>query len=176
MSATVITAILPERIAAIAESKLGLHESPAGSNAGPQIQEFFDADDYDPNGPKPGDSGYPWCAAFVCRIVQLAMAAGGKPWTFQRPTTPSAWGFEKWSLRQDISTWTKKRPGLDIQRGDILIFIFSHIGIATGPPDPSGNIPTVEGNTNLAGSREGIAVMRKRRHHSAVKTRIRFRV
>jgi hypothetical protein len=169
-----MSAILPERIASIAESKIGLKESPSGSNRGPQIQEFFDADSYDPNGPAPGDSGYAWCAAFVCRIVQLAMA--GREWTFQRPTTAGAWAFEKWSRAQDDSTWTKKPAGRDIQRGDIVVFTFSHIGIATGPPDGNGYLPTVEGNTNAAGQREGIAVMRKRRHISEIRSRIRFRV
>lgn len=169
-----MSVILPERVASIAESKVGLKESPAGSNKGPEIQEFFDADSYDPNGPAPGDSGYAWCAAFVCRIVQLAMT--GRQWTFARPTTPGAWAFEKWSLAQDDSTWTKKRPGRDIARGDIVVFKVSHIGIATGPPDASGYVPTVEGNTNSAGQREGIAVMRKRRHVSEIRSRIRFRV
>ena len=132
-----MSAILPERVASIAETKVGLKESPSGSNRGPEIQEFFDADSYDPNGPAPGDSGYAWCAAFVCRIVQLAME--GREWTFKRPTTPGAWAFETWSLAQDRSTGTKKRPGRDIARGDIVVLKVSHIGIATGPPEPRGN-------------------------------------
>jgi hypothetical protein len=169
-----MNSILPERVASIAESKIGLKEFPSGSNKGPEIQEFFDADSYDPNGSAAGDSGYAWCAAFVCRIVQLAMA--GRDWTFSRPTTPGAWAFEKWSLAQDRSTETKKPPGWDIQRGDIVVFFISHIGIATGPPDADGYVPTVEGNTNSAGQREGVKVMRKRRHISELRSRIRFRV
>ena len=171
-----MSAQLPEIIATIAESKIGLKESPSGSNRGPQIQEFFDADNYDPNGNKPGDDGYPWCAAFVCRIVQLAMEEGGGNYTFKRPTTPGAWDFERWSLDQDRSTWTKRNPGSDIQRGDLIIYRFSHIGIATGSPDGSNHFPTVEGNTNMAGSREGTAVLEKSRHIGEVKTRIRFTV
>lgn len=169
-----MSAILPERVASIAESKIGLKESPAGSNKGPEIQEFFNADSYDPNGQAPGDSGYAWCAAFVDRIIQLAMA--GREWTFNRPTTPGAWDLERWSLAQDESTWTKKRPGRDIGRGDIVVFKISHVGIATGPPDADGYVPTVEGNTNSAGQREGIKVMAKRRHVSEIRSRIRFRV
>lgn len=169
-----MSAILPEKVASIAECKIGLKESPSGSNRGPEIQEFFDADDYDPNGKQPGDDGYPWCAAFVDRIIQLAMA-GGK-WTFERPVTPGAWDLIRWSREQDESTHTIKLPGRDIRRGDIVVFIFSHVGIATGPPDAAGYIPTVEGNTNRAGEREGTIVMRKRRHVSAVKAAIRFTV
>lgn len=171
---------LPERIARIAESKVGLKESPSGSNRGPEIQEFFDADSYDPNGKAPGDSGYAWCAAFVDRIVQLAMledtAVNRTVFTFARPTTPGAWDMERWSLAQDNSTHTKKPPLGDILRGDIVVFTFSHIGIATGPPDKNGAVPTIEGNTNKAGEREGIMVMRKKRHISEIRSRIRFTV
>lgn len=169
-----MNATLPPKIAAIAESKIGLKESPSGSNRGPEIQEFFDADSYDPNGAAPGDSGYAWCAAFVDRVVQLAMA--GSDWTFTRPTTPGAWDLERWSLEQDDSTWTKRNPGRDIERGDIVVFRASHVGIATSGPDADGMLSTVEGNTNAAGQREGIMVMRKRRRITEIRSRIRFRV
>lgn len=166
--------ILPERVASIAESKIGLKESPAGSNRGPEIQEFFNADDYDPNGSKPGDSGYAWCAAFVCRVVQLAMS--GREWKFKRPTTAGAWAFEDWSLNQDKSTWTRKPHGGDIKRGDIVVFKFSHIGIAVSDTDANGWVDTVEGNTNKKGEREGTAVLLKTRHVSEIRSRIRFQV
>lgn len=165
---------LPSRIATIAISKIGLQESPSGSNRGPEIQEFFDADDYDPNGSKPGDSGYPWCAAFVDRIVQLAM--GNDTWTFTRPTTAGAFDLERWSREQDDSTNTRRFPHFDIEAGDIVIFTFSHTGIAIGPCDKNGYFPTVEGNTNKAGEREGTVVLAKRRHYSEVRSRIRFTV
>jgi len=167
-----MSAILPELVASIAESKIGLSES--SPNRGKQIQEFFDADDYDPNGSKQGDDGYAWCASFVCRIVQLAME--GRKWTFKRPTTAGAWAFEKWSLAQDKSTWLRKPHQGDIKRGDIVVFRFSHIGIATGSPDKDGFVVTVEGNTNAAGSREGVKVMRKRRSIASIRSRIRFNV
>lgn len=165
-----MSAIIPPRIASIAESKIGLRES-GRANSGEQIREFLAADSYKPNA---ADDGYPWCAAFVCRIVQLAMD-GGK-WTFNRPTTPGAWDFENWSLAQDSSTWTLKPAGRDIQRGDIVIFKFSHIGIAVGTPDKKGWVRTVEGNTNQTGSREGDGVYLKVRHVSTIRSRIRFRV
>lgn len=171
-----MSALLPSLVASIAESKVGLREK-GGANQGPDIQEFFNADSYDPNGSKTGDSGYAWCAAFVCRIVQLAMQKAGKNFTFQRPTTPGAWDFIRWSLAQDNSTWTKQSPGTDIQRGDIIVFTFSHIGISTSGVDPSDNtFHTVEGNTNSEGSREGDGVYRKVRRTSQVRARIRFQV
>lgn len=166
--------VLPERIAKWALTKVGVREK-GGPNKGPDLQPFFDADSYDPNGSKPGDDGYAWCASFVCWAVKKAMEEGGK-FTFKRPTTPGAFAFETWSLAQDNSTWTKKPAGNDIQRGDLVIFNFSHIGIALGSPDSKGVFPTVEGNTNQAGSREGDGVYKKTRNISSVRSRIRFRV
>jgi hypothetical protein len=165
-----MSAILPSRIASIAESKIGLRES-GRANSGEQIREFLAADSYQPNAT---DDGYPWCAAFVCRIVQLAME--GREWTFKRPTTPGAWSFEDWSLAQDASTWLQKPSGRDIRRGDIVIFAFSHIGLAVGTPDKKGWVRTVEGNTNQAGGREGDGVYLKVRNVSTIRSRIRFRV
>jgi hypothetical protein len=162
--------ILPERVAAFAEAMIGRRES-GKPNTGPDIQQFFEADSYKPNA---ADNGYPWCAAFVCWCVMRAME--GRVWTFQRPTTPRAWAFENWSLAQDRSTWTLKPAGRDIRRGDIVIFTFSHIGIAVGSPDKHGWVRTVEGNTNQAGSREGDGVYLKVRNVSSIRSRIRFRV
>lgn len=163
---------LSEAIAQAAESKIGVRES-GGPNKGADLQPFFDADSYDPNGSKPGDDGYAWCAAFVCWCVKVAVA--GRAITFQRPTTPGAWALEAWSLAQDNSTHTLKNPGKDIRRGDVVIFEFSHVGIATGPVDPNGRVPTVEGNTGPSGGREGDGVYRKLRAVSSIRSRVRFR-
>ena len=164
-----IMSILPERIASIAESKIGIRET-GGANKGTALAEFFAADDYRPS----PDHGYAWCAAFVCRIVQLAME--GRQWTFERPRSAGAWRFEDWSLAQDASTWTKKNPGLDIKRGDLVIFKISHIGIAVSDADANGGFFCVEGNTGPNGGRDGDGVYKKNRHTNLVKTRIRFRV
>lgn len=170
---------LPERIADLALSMVGRHEEPLGSNRGPLIQEFFNADYYKPNA---ADNGYPWCASFVCRIVQLSMHALGIPETstFKRPRTPSAFGLADWSREQDNSTQTKDWPGRDIKRGDIVIFSFSHCGIAFTDADEKGYFETIEGNTNIAGSREGTHVVHKkdgyRRSVTAVRNRIRFTI
>lgn len=170
---------LPERIAVLALSMVGRHEEPLGSNRGPLIQEFFSADYYKPNA---ADNGYAWCASFVCRIVQLAMHALAIPETtsFQRPRTPSAFGLADWSREQDNSTHTKDFPRSDIRRGDIVIFSFSHCGIAITDADSKGYFETVEGNTNVAGSREGTHVVWKKgvseRSTASVRNRIRFTV
>lgn len=169
---------LPEQLALRAISMVGLHEQPLGSNTGPLIQQFFSADNYRPNST---DDGYAWCASFVCRIVQLAMSSLGiaETTTFKRPRTPGAFALAAWSRDQDNTTHTKDFPKSDIKRGDIVIFDFSHCGIAITDA-VSGYFETVEGNTNLAGSREGTHVVHKqggkKRSVTTVKHRIRFTV
>lgn len=169
---------LPEQLALIALSMVGRHEQPLGSNKGPLIKEFFNADHYKPNA---NDDGYAWCASFVCRIVQLAMQRLEIPETpfYKRPTTPSAFGLAEWSRAQDNTTKTKDWPGHDIKRGDIVIFSISHCGIAVTDAE-AGRVETVEGNTNVAGSREGTHVIHKRgvaeRPVSSIKHRIRFTI
>lgn len=167
---------LPNLCAKIALTMVGRHEQPLGSNTGPLIQEFFDADDY-----KPGrlDQGYPWCAAFVDRVVQLAMSKAPGPFTFCAPRTPSAFGLAEWSRDQDSSTSTKDYPK-EVKVGDIIIFTWSHCGIAVTDSNSLGEFETVEGNTNIAGSREGTHVLHKHgprgRNLSGVRNRIRFTV
>lgn len=162
---------IAEAVAKAAESRIGVRES-GGANKGPRLQEFFDADNYDPNGPKPGDDGYAWCAAFVCWCCYMALK--DRRITFKRPVTPGAWDYERWAREQDRRVMLKKPHKGDIQRGDIVVFVGSHIGIATGPPDVNGNVPTVEGNTNGSGGREGDGVYAKKRHVSSIRSRIRF--
>ena len=164
--------ILPRLIVAQAQSKIGVREA-GGNNKGAGLAPFFAADGYEPNSK---DDGYAWCAAFVCWVIKTAMELSGQKFSFNRPTTPGAWAFEDWSLAQDASTQTKMRPRGDIQAGDIVIFRFSHIGIATSGVDKDGHFFTVEGNTNRDGSRDGDGVYSKRRHIDLVRSRIRFTV
>lgn len=160
-------ASIPPRICEIAIAEIGVEEV-NGTNCGKRVNEYKAATWLDPT------KGWPWCAAFVCWVVREAMGEG--MWTFDRPRTAGAWDMENWSLKQDNSTWTKKPHRGDILPGDIVVFTFSHIGIAVSRPDRSGYVTTVEGNTDGQGSREGGAVLRKRRHASKIRSRIRFRV
>ena len=153
----------------IAAKEVGVEEV-AGTNCGERVNEFKAATWL--NSKKP----WPWCAAFVCWVVREAMKQAGRKFTFKRPRTAGAWDFERWSLAQDMSTWTRKPHRKDIQPGDIVVFTFSHIGIATSAPDKDGYVKTVEGNSDFKGSREGGAVGPHRRHVSKIRSRIRFRV
>lgn len=155
----------------IALKEVGVEEI-NGTNCGPRVNE------YKASTWLPADQAWPWCAAFVCWCVQATMGATGleETSTFKRPRTAGAWDFENWSLAQDNTTWTKKPHHGDIEPGDIVIFTFSHIGIAVGHPEDDGTILTVEGNTDSAGSREGGGVFKKRRKLTQIRSRIRFRV
>ena len=155
----------------VARQEIGTSEV-NGSNCGPRVNEYKSATWL------PADKSWPWCAAFVCWCVREALTLSGikETPTFKRPRTAGAWDFENWSRVQDISTNMKKPHRGDIQPGDIVIFNFSHIGIATSAPDKNGNVRTIEGNTDGAGSREGGAVLAKVRSLKSIRSRIRFTV
>jgi hypothetical protein len=162
---------LPSAIVEIATKEIGVEEI-NGTNCGPRVDEYKAATWLDPK------KGWPWCAAFICWVVREAMAATGvtETKTFKRPRTAGAWDLENWSLAQDASTWTKKPHRGDIEPGDIVVFKFSHVGVAVSKPDKNGYVLSVDGNTDGEGSREGGAVLRKRRNISQIRSRIRFRV
>ena len=155
----------------IALAEVGTEEV-NGSNCGPRVNLYKAATNLPPK------EAWPWSAAFVCWCVRKTMEVEGvkETKTFKRPTTAGAFDFKNWALQQDATTNTKSPHRNDIQAGDIVIFTFSHIGIATGSPAADGTVPTVEGNTDLAGSRAGGGVYRKRRDVSKIATRIRFTV
>lgn len=166
-----MSAKLSPHLVDIAKAEIGVEEID-GTNCGVRVNEFKSATNLPPH------EAWPWCAAFVCWVVKQALAISGvkQTPTFKRPTTAGAWDLENWSLRQDNSTQTRKRPGSDIKPGDIVIFTFSHVGIAASEPDSDGYLVTYEGNTDKAGSREGGGVFQKLRHISKVRSRIRFMV
>jgi len=159
--------MIAPQLVKIAKAEVGVEEV-NGSNCGPRVNEYKAATRL------PAKEAWPWCAAFVCWCVKQAMGDG--KFTFERPTTAGAWDFENWSRAQDDSTSTKKPAGEDVKAGDIVVFRFSHIGIAVSSPDADGYIKTVEGNTDSAGSREGGGVFLKNRKISQVRSRIRFTV
>ena len=161
---------LPKAIVAAATAEIGVEEV-NGTNCGPRVDVFKAATNLPPHEP------WPWCAAFVDFCVKEAMEATGvkETATFKRPKTAGAWDLLNWSRKQDNSTQTKEPTSGDIEAGDILVFTFSHTGIATGPP-VNGYVPTIEGNSDLQGSREGGVVGRHQRKLSSIRGRIRFMV
>lgn len=160
-----------ERLVLTALAEVGVKET-GTSNRGPRVDEYQRATWLDEK-----DWGA-WCAAFVCWCVRSAMNLEKIRETpgFKRPQTAGAFDFERWSLAQDNTTQTAKPAGHSIQRGDLVIFTFSHIGIATSGVDEDGNFHTVEGNSNSAGSRTGGMVCTNIRNVKLVRSRIRFTI
>lgn len=162
---------LSEAIVDVAAREVGVEEV-NGSNCGERVNQYKAATNL-----PPGES-WPWCAAFVDWCVLQAMGHCGitETKTFKRPRTAGAWDLENWSLAQDNTTKTSKPHRGNIQLGDIVIFTFSHVGIAVDFPDSEGYVSTIEGNTDSSGSREGGGVFRKRRKLSSIRSSIRFTI
>ena len=160
---------LAERLVELAKKEVGVEEI-GGTNCGPRVNEYKAATWL------PYKESWAWCAAFIDWLVMTAMEESGKKYTFARPRTAGAWDLENWSMKQDGSTWTKLNPQAgDIAPGDIVIFTFSHVGLAIDAP-AKGLVATIEGNTDGNGSRDGGGVWRKFRKISQIRSRIRFTV
>lgn len=161
---------LASHIVKIATKEVGVEEVD-GTNCGPRVDEYKAATNLPPH------ESWPWCAAFVDWVVREAMNVYGikETATFKRPRTAGAWDLLNWSRKQDNTTQTKEPHGGDIQAGDIVVFTFSHVGIAIGSPK-NGFVETIEGNSDLQGSREGGAVGHHTRKLTQIRGRIRFTV
>lgn len=156
--------MLKNKLVELAKKEVGVEEI-NGTNTGPRVNQYKDATWLDET------KNWPWCAAFICWLFLEGMK-GGK-FTFERPQTPSAYGFEGWCLKQDRSVLLR-RTG-KISKGDIVIFNFSHIGIAI-EDEANGVVTTIEGNTDAAGSREGGGVFRKVRNRKTIRSFIKVMV
>jgi len=150
----------------IARGEIGVSEVD-GTNCGPRVNEYKAATWLDPK------EAWPWCAAFICWVVREAIEQ--KDVECKRPKTASAWDFENWAKQQSGKGVELRKPtNEDIKAGDIVVFEFSHIGLAVEDVDAKGYVKTVEGNTNGGGSREGGSVLEKSRHVSKIRSRIRI--
>lgn len=169
-------------LATIARSQLGVREVGC-NNCGPQIREYQEATWLAPG-------AWPWCAAFVAWCVREAIDAVGGVVRFNRPRTAGAWDLENWATdrRQSDGAPQRRSGGSDagvtmikplstqaVMPGDIVVFTFSHVGIALGQAGAQ-HVLTVEGNTNAAGSREGDGVYERRRARTSVRSIIRMTV
>lgn len=145
-------------------SKNGVREVPKNSNRGPDVEQFQRATWLE-------GTGWAWCAAFVCwgfkRLVD-----SGIDLRFARPQTAGAWDFERWA-RSQPSPVKLHKPRTKIKKGDIVIFTFSHIGVAI-EDEAGGYVKTIEGNTDSSGSREGGGVYIKTRATSLIRSNIRW--
>ena len=162
----VFSGSIADKMVALAREEIGVSEVD-GTNCGPRVDEYKAATWLD------ADKGWPWCAAFICWLIREAIEEDET--TFKRPRTAGAWDFENWARQESTHGVELRKPtNEDIKAGDIVVFTFSHIGIAVADVDSSGYVKTIEGNTNGAGSREGGSVLEKKRHVSKIRSRIRI--
>jgi hypothetical protein len=128
-----------EKLLAVATSELHVREN--GSNEGIRVQSYLNYVGL----PK----GHPWCAAFVSWVY------GQSGYAYPR----TAWS---------PALFTKSKQIKEVAPADVLGIYFAnlrriaHCGLVVSVSHNWVN--SIEGNTNLAGSREGDGVYRKRRH------------
>jgi hypothetical protein len=111
-------------VVAWASKEVGVQESPPGSNSGTRVRYYQSATWL-------GGSGWPWCAAFVCRCWREVFGSSYG--------SAGAWDFT-------LNAGRRVRVE-DIQAGDAVSYRTGsgHINIALGPPR-NGRIPTIGGN------------------------------
>jgi CHAP domain-containing protein len=134
----------------IAAGELGTSERPPGSNR----QEYGAA--YSMN-------GVAWCAEFVWWVFRAA----GVALPLKTAYTPAlAAGFQR--LKRWLANTSPK-----VQPGDVVLFYWpnmgriAHVGIVEKIL-ASGDVQTIEGNTDAGGSRTGGQVMRRVRSRATV--------
>lgn len=158
-------------LAGIAARYIGVKEV-GGNRAGSskKMLEIFEADNLTINGKT---DGYPWCAAFVSLCVQKLLKSSNLYGTITPPREPSVSRFlNTWAKQNNCLVFSPDSKNFTAMEGDIVVFVFSHIGIVE-----SNNgviVRTIEGNTNDAGSREGVTVARKQRSPRLIKSVIRL--
>jgi hypothetical protein len=154
-----------DKIINAARGEVGVVET--SENQGPGIQKYWTATNY-PGGYN--DRAY-WCAAFVCWCVKQSgiFSEADRPKSASCFKAPDS--FEAWARTKSPNVVLTTRPQR-ILAGDIVIFSFSHIGIATSASDLNGVFRTIEGNTNTAGARNGIGVFEKSRNISVIRSSI----
>lgn len=126
-------------------------------NQHPELVKYWKRTSY-------GSAGFnnrePWCAAFLAWLVY---ESANRVWGDSMPFSPCrSAGVINWPA------WAKTAPGWKclpastrVEPGDVVCWDFNgkaasgtHIGIATGDEFKT-QFPTIEGNTNGAGSRDG---------------------
>ncbi|MCF1182329.1 CHAP domain-containing protein [Marichromatium gracile] len=142
----------------IARSEIGVREDPLGSNRGPRVEAYLASTGL--------DGGHPWCAAFV----HWCFAEAARGLGIDNPCINTAGVLDHWNRagHEGVRRITQAEASADparIQPGAIFV-------IDTGDPGGAGHtglveriegarLVTIEGNTNVAGGREGIGVLRR---------------
>lgn len=145
----------------VATTEVGTLESP--SNSGKRVQEYQAATWLE-------GTGWKWCAAFVCWSVGKAARATGS--SISAPDTPRAYELRDWAEKNILFGVERLTPDSAILPGDIIIYEWSHVGIAVSTLG-GGRFLSVEGNvTDDEGGPQGVHF--KKRSRSGVTDIIRL--
>lgn len=148
-----------DKLIRIGSKEIGVSEI-GKSNTGKRVKEYQASTSL-------GGTGWPWCSAFIVWIFLQAGFFDDK----NRPKTAAAFEWEDFGYKIGMKVIESPES---ILRGDIVIWSFSHISIATSDSGKSGSFLSLEGNTNEAGSREGGSVLEKFRTIPKVRSVIRL--
>lgn len=151
---------LPELAVSIAETQLGVREEPIGSNRGKMVNEYLLSVGL------PG--GNFWCMAFVYWCYQQA----AKQLLVANPLPKTAGCLDHWHKTKGRKIAKREavlHPEL-VTPGAVFIMDHGkgagHTGIVVSVDGQT--LTTIEGNTNEAGSRNGIGVFRRKRTIAAI--------
>lgn len=145
---------LAEKALQIAVSRIGIHEQPAGTNSGPEVDTYMQSIGLAPH------HGFSWCMAFQFDCFKTAAAALNVPNTAVK-TGGCLYAWQNAKPEQKAHT-----PSV----GSVYILDLGHGHGHTGIVEKinaDGTITGIEGNSNNNGSADGEAVVRHIRKQGA---------
>lgn len=137
----------------VAQSQVGQMEKPVGSNWGHPVEDYLASTGL--------DEPAAWCMAFM----YWCFGQASKGMAIVNPLTKTASVSHAWQVAYPVHKIVSSP-----QIGDIFIMEFKAGGGHTGMVEfieSDGTLHTIEGNTDLNGSPEGIGVFRRTRHFSS---------
>ncbi|MBL8008135.1 MAG: CHAP domain-containing protein [Ignavibacteria bacterium] len=143
-----------------AKSQIGVLEDPVGSNGGPEVDEYLASVGL--------GSGFFWCMAFVYWCFNKSSKQLG----INNPAVKTAGVIDHWNRTKGkrITFADAVNNPSKIKPGQIFIMSYGggtgHTGIVESVS--GGFINTIEGNTNEAGSRNGIGVFKRQRKINSI--------
>ena len=141
----------------VAESWIGAHEDPLGSNNVLFNTDYYGRPVYGPD--------YPWCCAFVWDCFRMADASDLFYYGQRTAYCPTV---AQWAYSEGLDV-----PYEDASYGDLVLFdwdqdgVADHIGFVIGLND-DGSLHTLEGNTSDADHSNGGYVLERTRYKESV--------
>ena len=159
------------KVVSLAQSQLGVQETPKYSNHGPQVDAYQEAVGL-------AGGGNPWCMAFAVWCYLKALAGLG---LHLAQTTLTLTGYVEGQVEHCRASGTvlsadavasgrcRLLPGYLMCEWEASLGRYAHTGVVVVAPDADGVFETVEGNTSTTGSREGyeVAEQTRRIHDTA---------